>query len=410
MTDTTTVGQRVAAFRRQRGLSQRELAAEMRRSESWVSQVERDVQPVERLSVLQALAAALGVSVRDLRPEAAPEDEAQAPPAVNDLDGVRLILSGHPALDELFAPSAADGTGADSADDLGRGVERAWDLAHADRFADLSTALTDLLPRLERAARTALQDDRPRLQALRARAYQAAAAAFTRQDEADAAWVAADRAISAAELVGDPLAVIAGHFRLAHAFLRLRRLDQAERVTRSALDVLRPLASASDAQPEVLSLYGAMHLVQAVVNGQEGKRSAAHAHLDEATETAERLGQDRNDFATEFGPTNVQLHRVAVAVELGDAGEALDVAAKVDASGLSAERQARFLVDVARAHAQRRHIGEATAALAEADRLAPEHVRSHHQARAVLEDLLAQAGRRPPIGLAELAGRAGLAP
>ena len=47
---------------------------------------------------------------------------------------------------------------------------------------------------------------------------------------ADAAWVAADRAISAAELAGDRLDVIAGHFRLAHAFIRLRRYEQAEHV------------------------------------------------------------------------------------------------------------------------------------------------------------------------------------
>jgi len=59
----TTVGERVAAFRRQRGLSQRDLAAEMKRSESWVSQVERDIQPIERIGVLRDLAAALGVSV-----------------------------------------------------------------------------------------------------------------------------------------------------------------------------------------------------------------------------------------------------------------------------------------------------------------------------------------------------------
>lgn len=405
-----TIGQRVAAYRRQRGLSQRELAAEMRRSESWVSQVERDVQPVERLSVLQALAAALGVSVRDLRPEAIPEDDVEAPPVVNDLDAVRLGMSGHPALDELFASGDGAATDSETVDDLAHGVDRTWELAHADRFADLSATLTHLLPRLERAARRFGDDDQKRIHALRARTYQAVAAAFGRQDEADAAWVAADRAITAAELAGDPLDVIAGHFRLAHAFLRLRRPDQAEHVTTTALDVLRPIATADDASPEVLSLYGAMHLVHAVVAGHEGNRSTARAHLDQAEEVGCRLGVDRNDFDTEFGPTNVQLHRVAVAVDLGDAGEALDVAENVDASNLSPERQARFLVDVARAHAQRRHIGEATAALTKADRLAPEHVRAHHQARATLEDLLAQAGRRPPVSLVDLARRAGLSP
>ena len=65
--------------------------------------MERGVQPVERLSVLQALAQALSVSVRDLRPEAVPEPE--EPPAITDLDGLRLELSGHPALSRLFAPN-----------------------------------------------------------------------------------------------------------------------------------------------------------------------------------------------------------------------------------------------------------------------------------------------------------------
>jgi hypothetical protein len=55
------------------------------------------------------------------------------------------------------------------------------------------------------------------------------------------------------------------------------------------------------------------------------------------------VGEGRNDFHTEFGPANVGVHSVAVAIELGDAGEALDAASRVDVSQLSEERQARFL-------------------------------------------------------------------
>jgi hypothetical protein len=84
-----------------------------------------------------------------------------------------------------------------------------------------------------------------------------------------------------------------------------------------------------------------------VVCGHESNRAQARWHLDQAERIGQRIGQDRNDFDTEFGPTNVQLHRVAVATDLGDAGEALDVAKQIDATGLSAERQARLLVDVA---------------------------------------------------------------
>lgn len=41
-----TLGQRVAELRRGRGVSQKDFAVEVARSESWVSQVERDVLPV----------------------------------------------------------------------------------------------------------------------------------------------------------------------------------------------------------------------------------------------------------------------------------------------------------------------------------------------------------------------------
>jgi hypothetical protein len=61
-------------------------------------------------------------------------------------------------------------------------------------------------------------------------------------------------------------------------------------------------------------------------------------------------------------------------VDLGDAGEAIDLARAIDASGLSPERQSRLFIDVVRAHAQRRHGGEALAALLEAEQIAPEQV------------------------------------
>jgi hypothetical protein len=57
---------------------------------------------------------------------------------------------------------------------------------------------------------------------------------------------------------------------------------------------------------------------------------------------------------------------------------------------------------------QRRQIGEATAALTDAEQLAPEHVRAHHHVRQALEDLLAQAGNRPPVALVELAKQVGV--
>jgi hypothetical protein len=76
---------------------------------------------------------------------------------------------------------------------------------------------------------------------------------------------------------------------------------------------------------------------------------------------AARLGPGRNDYNTEFSPANVGLFEIAVAVELGDAGGALQTAEAVDTAGLSAERRARTLIDVARTYPappgrRRRHL------------------------------------------------------
>ncbi|MEV0366499.1 hypothetical protein [Nocardia fusca] len=50
------------------------------------------------------------------------------------------------------------------------------------------------------------------------------------------------------------------------------------------------------------------------------------------------LGVDRDDHYTEFGPIAVDLHEVAVAAELGDAGTAIRLAGKIDRERLSPGR------------------------------------------------------------------------
>ena len=399
------LGELVAKFRRLRGLSQRELGDKLQRSESWVSQVERGVHRIERLSMLQALADALDVPLRDIRPDANNLTD-RAPSALDDL---RLALTGHPALGELLEDQEPNAETL-SLSDLDNDVDRAWTLAHASEFDQLNRLLSDLLPKLEVAARRTKATKLRRIQLARARAYQAAAAAFARQDEADAAWIASDRAIAAAELSGEPLQVIAGLFRMAHAFLLLSQFGQAEHAAQSAIEVLQPAAEAPKASQELLSIYGAMHLVRAVIAAREGNRTTAHQQIEQARTLAQRLNEDRNDFDTEFGPTNVELHAMSIAVDLGDAGEAVDIAAEIDPSPLSPERQFRFHLDLARAHAQRRHAGEATAALLEAEHVAPEQAHSHHVMRTAVRDVLQLAGRSAPAELRALGDRIAATP
>jgi transcriptional regulator with XRE-family HTH domain len=91
------LGARIAAYRRRRGLSQAALAGLVGRSESWLSQVERGVRSVDRLSVLLDLARVLGVDVQALtgKPwQYAPNGSTLA----GGLTSVRQALTGYDGL------------------------------------------------------------------------------------------------------------------------------------------------------------------------------------------------------------------------------------------------------------------------------------------------------------------------
>jgi hypothetical protein len=133
------------------------------------------------------------------------------------------------------------------------------------------------------------------------------------------------------------------------------------------------------------------------------------ATSEPAATKAEIFNFVRNDFGTGFGPTNTDLHAVAVEVELGDAGHAIDLAHAIESERLSAERQARYAIDLAHAHAMRRQIGESLQYLQLAEELTPEQTRSHRIARAVARDLLQLSGTRMRPELRELAERFGVA-
>jgi transcriptional regulator with XRE-family HTH domain len=392
------LGRKIATERHRRGLSQAELARIVGRSVAWVSQVERGVRRIDRMTVLETMARALDVPLSELAAEA-PVVAAvtREPQAAVDL---RLVLAGAHALRAMLDGRPAPDTGA-----LRGRVDTAWELTHGGRYAELSDLLGRLIPDLEGAARTLPAPRRPEAFELLAAAYQACSAALAKLGEPGAAWIAADRAMSAAERAGRPLLVAAGAFRLVFVFLAARHYGQAEETARTAADALRRLAD--EGQPEAMALWGALTLQRAVTAARCSRPDAAYAHVDQARDMAARAGEWRNHYNTEFGPANVTLHEIAVAVDLGDAGRALRAAAAVDPSALSPERQARMLIDVARAHAQRRQVDEAVAALCRADELTPEQVRGHGLVRRLVADLLTI--RDPADGdLRALAARLGI--
>lgn len=403
MTSAETVGERIAYHRKRLGLSQVDLAGLIGRSDSWVSQVERDVRSVDRLSVLQKVADALGVSLAELR-TGEPEPAGPAAARPEAFESLRLTLTGHPAVGIALGGPRPSLTG-EEIDALRAAHGQVWDLVHASRYSDLAPVLAGLIPALERAVRSdAVAEHVQAARRMLTDTYQAVAAMLAKTGEGDAAWIAADRAALAAESLGDPLALAASLLRMGRVFLSLGQLSQVQAVADASAAALE----SQEPSPENLSLRGAFQLLLAVTAARDNDRPAAYGHLDQARDLAARLGEGRNDFGTEFGPVNVALHAVSVAVELGDAGQALDLAGAVDPAALSPERQARYNLDLAQAHAMRRQAGEALRCLEAAERLTPEQVRSHRLAQAVARDLLHLAGPRARPELRDLADRFGV--
>jgi transcriptional regulator with XRE-family HTH domain len=398
----TTLGERVGDLRRERGLKQQALATVVGRSVSWVSQVERGEITVGDVGLLQRLAAALGAPSRELVELVLGEEAGEAEHQRPYVEVLRLALAGHPA------PGAAMGVSARirelQPDRWQAQVAEAWALVHASNFEALGPLLARLVPALEGASRRPGDAAAPtRALILLADAYQVAAAMLVKVGDVGAGWIAADRAIAAGERCGDRCLVMAGQLRMAHTFVDSAEEDLALHVLRQAVALAGGLAA--DTEAGLVSLTGACALLLAVLEARRGNATEARRHLKAAVRLARRLGEDRNDYGTEFGPTKVALHEVAVEVELGNASEALRLAAGVDTSALSAERRARFLVDMARAHVQRRALAPAVAALIEAETIAPGEVADSRRVRELLDDLDHLARGRPIPGLRALRRR-----
>ncbi|MFD5316146.1 hypothetical protein [Streptomyces sp. NPDC127098] len=155
-----------------------------------------------------------------------------------------------------------------------------------------------------------------------------------------------------------------------------------------------------------------LYLVAAVGATGGGRSPAAVAtaadRLGAAAEVAERQGGDGADL-TGFGATNVRLHEVDVLLRLDDARAAVEAGRRIAPGALAAlgrERRARHLVTTARALALTRRRDEASTALVEVERLAPEEVR-RPAVVPVVRDLLLLVPA-PSLELRTLAERCGV--
>lgn len=371
-----TIGERVAQARIARGINQETLAGLMGRSTSWVSKIERGVLPLDRKSVVLKLAQVLEVDANVL------EGRSQAPQVPGKHGRAVVVGELRQALMRWATPAISPLRSGPrhTVDSLRRRVNQANQLRQDARFSDLAVSLPALLDDLRDAAEA--EADRNAVQTMAAEAMHDARAMTKKLGHLDLAWMAAELGGQAARQTDDQLLAAANAWNHIEVYKAANAPGPARALALATIDQLADGLGA--ATPGHLSLWGTMHLQAGLIAAYWNNREDATAHLQEAAEAARRLGGDANHYDTMFGITNVAIHQVAVAVELGDAQSAIEHGNRIEASRLGRERRARLGIDLARAFEHARKHEQALNALLAAEKLAPDYVRPHPLVREIV--------------------------
>ncbi|MFK4042446.1 helix-turn-helix domain-containing protein [Nonomuraea wenchangensis] len=398
MDDQRGIGGRIARQRRRRGLSQQAVAGLVRRSESWLSQVERGVSRIDSHSVLERLAQVLGVSISELVDAGHPGAESRYQPG----EGIREAMLRYDGL----SPSSGR---AESLHWMRLELHRINRLYQSARYDEAGQRLPDLIRAAERGRQAVPRKHRRPADTLKALIYHCAATVLTRVDEPDLAWSAADRSLAAAGDADRPLLAAVSAYRLGYTLIKMRRAEQARDLAVRAAESLRGGQQRADAILD--SVRGGLHLVAASAAAHAFDRAGTEAHLAQAMSIADRIGHERNDFWTAFGITNIQIHRLSSAITFGDAKLAVTLGEALDLSRLPVSllgRRAQVHLDLARAYTVQRKDAAAVHTLLEAERLSPQLIRYDQRTRDVLAQLVKREHRPSTPQLRDLARRAGV--
>ncbi|MEU7982173.1 helix-turn-helix domain-containing protein [Micromonospora sp. NPDC049081] len=347
------IGRQVARWRVRRRMTQQVFADRLGKSKSWVDKVERGVRALDRYSVIQEIA-----EVLHLDPAVLLGPRQPPPSTAAGLDGVDALRD---ALARYHRPVIRAVPG----DQVERHLAHAWLTYQHAHYAQLLRSLPALLDAAHGAP------------TLLVPAYRITASVLVKLGEADLAWLAADRAVTAAAT--DPTRTGTATIAVAQALRALSRDRLALTACVRAADT-----TTDDAVRGTLLVQGGL----AAASG--GDRRNADDLLNHAADLADRRTTD-DPHHTAFGPTAVLLARALAALTLGDTEEAIyrheRAARRADWPALPAEHRAAHLVDVARAYLQTGNVAAAGQALVDADRIAPAEVRYRPYARTVIAEI-----------------------
>ncbi|MES9587708.1 MULTISPECIES: helix-turn-helix domain-containing protein [unclassified Streptomyces] len=275
-------------------------------------------------------------------------------------------------------------------------ARRAFRAAH---YEVLGHALPGLLATAAATRDAATGRARQQASAVLARVYVLTSELASKQ-HVDAAWVAADRALSAARESGTPVPVGEASRVLAITMRRSGRWSSAVRFLSGEA------AELDAAEQRAAAVRTTLLLTAAYSAATGGDRSTALALLDEAEGDVERLPDVPGLFTVEATRAQVDVYRIGALNALGTPDEGVKVAAGLNIASMpTPERRARAWTDIARMNHALGDGPQTFAALRRVEQEAPQEAR-RPALRALTSDLLYGPARVP--GLREFAVRTGV--
>jgi transcriptional regulator with XRE-family HTH domain len=385
------IGQTLRQIRHARGKSLAAVAGLAGISTSYLSRIESGERALDRRSLVVSLANALEVAPSEITSTVVTVGELEEDRSLND---VRLAL---------LSASMGEQRGTVQPGDVL--ATRVTEVLEAQRQCDYALVGAQL-PSLVRDLHHTLDAGRDVREVLRllvmthvqgTQAWLADIGASL-----DLAWQATILAKAAAERLDEPLYGAVSAFGTAFGLLGAGGFDMAERALLAA--------DPGTGTGEAMQVSGMLTLASSLTSAAQHDHVNRVTALEHAAELAAHTGEG-NAMWFGFGPANVGVWRMSVALEAGEHAEAARIATTVDPEALaSPTRRSAYWREYGRALARMpKQRDNAVLMLRRAELISPARIHRHPFMRSVLSELLVKA-KRDAVGreLRGMAHRAGL--
>lgn len=360
------IGRRIARKRRAHGLTQQGLADRAYVSLSLIQQVETGRKPASP-SFVASVAKALRVEPAEIYGQPYRGSTPQTDRVHSTIVDLRRALACVDIPPDLETPPR-------SLDDLAIEIAALQRMRQAARHIQLGARLPAALEELSAHAH---DTDSPRAWRILNRAISIAVSLSRRLGYNDLAGIGVEHAVRTAARSDDANLPLVAHLSRSQLLMDMGAWTPGLKLVRQAA------RQADGDTPQSQTIYGALQLRAAILAARAGDTSQAWDHHGEAVEVAQRLPERTPDFYDiMFTRWNVDIHSVAVAVELTDYDEAISRDRTIVLpSTVTATRRAHHDIDVGRALVSTGQWDTALRRLLQAETTAPQMTRYHPMAR-----------------------------